>query len=84
MEEAGAENITFRLKYQNGEETMFTVKRAVKMQKVFNAYAGRKGVNVDYFRFLLDGKSIWGGETPETLDLDDNDQIDVFLQMCGC
>ena len=75
----GVEAITFRLRDQNGEETMFTVKRGIKMQKVFNAYAGRKGVDVADFRFYLHGENIWGGETPETLDLEENDEIDVFL-----
>ncbi len=83
-EKESAEEITFRLKDQNGEETMFKVKRAIKMQKVMNAYAGRKGVDVRDLRFLLDGKSVLGADTPETLDLEDNDQIDVFLQLRGC
>ena len=34
---------------------------------------------------MISGEPIRGWrETPETLDLQDNDQIDVFLAMCGC
>ena len=33
--EGGAEPITIRVKDQNGEETMFKVKRSTKMAKVF-------------------------------------------------
>ena len=84
MEEAGAEIITFRLKDQNGEVTMFTVERTVRMQKVFEAYADRKGVDVGDFRCALDGEPIWGGETPETLDLKHNDQVDAVLVQSGC
>ncbi len=82
-EEEGAELITLRLKFQTGEETMFTLKRTTKMAKVFNAYADRKGVDVSDLRFLAD-EPVGFNDTPETLDLEDNDQIDVSLRQCGC
>ncbi|KAL7455145.1 hypothetical protein ACHAWC_006729 [Mediolabrus comicus] len=84
--EAGAEAITIILKDQNGEETMFKVKRTTKLAKVMNAYADRKGVDVNRLRFMADpiGGSICFNDTPETLDLEDNDQIYVSLQQIGC
>ena len=45
------------------------------MEKVFATYAGRKGVNVDSLRFLLDGQRIEKHTTPAELDLEDEDQI---------
>ncbi|KAL7448441.1 hypothetical protein ACHAWC_000627, partial [Mediolabrus comicus] len=78
------EVITIRLTDQNGEETMFKVKRAIKMQKVMDAYAGKKGVDVRDLRFMQHGLTVIGADTPETLDLEDNDQIDVFLGQRGC
>ena len=36
--------ITIRVKDQNGEETMFKIKKTTRMKKVFATYAARKGV----------------------------------------
>ena len=38
---------------QNGEETMFKIKKSTKMKKVFAAYAARKGVEANASKFLL-------------------------------
>lgn len=81
--EGGSEPITIRVKDQNGEETMFKVKRSTKMAKVFNTYAGKKGVEVKSMRFMLDGEAVDHDSTPSDLDLEDNDQIDCFLQQVG-
>jgi small ubiquitin-related modifier len=53
------------------------------MEKVFNAYAQRKGVNPGALRFLLDGQRINGDQTPKLLDLEDQDQIDCLLEQQG-
>jgi small ubiquitin-related modifier len=53
------------------------------MQKVFIAYASAKGLNVDELRFCLDGQRIQPSDTPETLKLEDQDQIDCFLAQDG-
>ena len=45
------------------------------MEKVFATYAGRKGVNVESLRFLLDGQRIQKDDTPASLDLENEDQI---------
>ena len=53
------------------------------MSKVFSNYAQRKGVQPDSLRFLLDGERITEGETPKTLELEDQDQIDCMLEQTG-
>jgi small ubiquitin-related modifier len=58
---------------------MLKVKRTTKMEKVFEAYAGRKGVDIHGLRFLLDGERVSFDDTPEELELKDGDQIDVWL-----
>lgn len=50
------------------------------MQKVFETYAQRKGVQVSSLRFLLDGERIEATSTPKMLELDDQDQIDCMLE----
>ena len=81
--EEGGETITLRVKDQTGEETFFKVKKSTKMDEVFNAYASRKGVDKSALRFLVDGERIGTDATPKTLDLEDQDQIDVVLEQTG-
>ena len=78
------QGITLRLRGLNGEETMFKVGRRAKMGKVFNAYASKKGVHAHQIRFLLYGERIDSEATPASLNLDDGDQIDCFLQTIAC
>jgi small ubiquitin-related modifier len=68
---------------QTGEETFFKIKKTTKMTKVFANYASRKGVQPDSIRFLLDGERIPNDATPESLDLEDQDQIDCMLEQTG-
>lgn len=68
---------------KSGEETFFKVKKTTKMQKVFDAYASRKGVAKNAMRFLVDGERIEEDATPESLDLEDQDQIDCLLEQTG-
>ena len=63
---------------QAGEETFYKVKKSTQMEKVFKAYAQKKGVCQRSFLLSLDGDPIRGSETPQTLELDDHDQIDVI------
>jgi small ubiquitin-related modifier len=68
---------------QTGEETFFKIKKSTKMTKVFANYAQRKGVQTESLRFLLDGERIPDGATPQTLELEDQDQIDCMLEQTG-
>mmetsp|Transcript_3645 Transcript_3645/g.3444 ORF Transcript_3645/g.3444 Transcript_3645/m.3444 type:complete len:97 (+) Transcript_3645:180-470(+) len=81
--EGGAEQITIRVRDQTGEETVFKIKKTTKMAKVFNAYSQRKGVDSNSLRFLLDGERITEDQTPKTLELEDEDQIDCVLEQVG-
>ena len=53
------------------------------MSKIFNAYAKRKGVSPEQLRFLVDGERVAPEETVKTMELDDQDQLDVLLQQVG-
>mmetsp|Transcript_12008 Transcript_12008/g.18928 ORF Transcript_12008/g.18928 Transcript_12008/m.18928 type:complete len:91 (-) Transcript_12008:106-378(-) len=78
-----SEPITIRVRDQTGEETFFKIKKSTKMSKVFETYASRKGVQSSSLRFLLDGERIEPYQTPQELDLDDQDQIDCMLEQSG-
>jgi|EP00945_MAST-04E_sp_MAST-4E-sp1_P004009 small ubiquitin-related modifier len=77
-------NITLRVKCNSDDsETFFKVKMTTKMGKVFNAYCARKRSQRSAFRFLLDGERIDDDDTPKSLELEDQDQIDCFMEMIG-
>ena len=53
------------------------------MSKVMQTYASRKGVDSTTLRFLVDGERVKPDDTPGSLDLDDQDQIDCMLEQSG-
>ena len=74
-----APSLNIRLhKVPEGDEVVFRVKTTTKLQRLFDTYALRKGLDVGSLRFLLDGKRLNGDQTPEDVDMEDGDQIDVF------
>ena len=78
--EAGGENsLNIRIRDQTGEETFFKVKKTTKLDKVFNAYSQRKGVNATSLRFLFDGQRVRGDQKPEDINMEDGDRVDVML-----
>lgn len=67
----------------NNEETYFKVKLNTKLNKIFNAFAERKGVSLTGMRFLFNGERLKEGDTPEMVGMKDKDQIDVILHQTG-
>ena len=73
-----APSLNIRLhKVPEGEDVFFKVKTTTKLQKVFDAYATARYPGRDLL-FLLDGERLNGNQTPEDVDMEDGDQIDVF------
>jgi ubiquitin len=70
-------HITIRIKSADGEETYFKMNRATRMGKVFDAYAQRKNMMRNDYKFHLDSQLIGDDDTPDDLGLDDQDVIDV-------
>ena len=75
--------LTVRVRDQTGEETFFKLSYGTRMQKLFETYARRKGLNSSSLRFLLDGERINGDSTSRRLELRDQDQIDCPLEQQG-
>ena len=67
-------------------ETLFKVKRTTKMWKIFNAFCKQLDADIEpkMLRFLFDGERFEPDSTPEMLQLEDGDQLDVMLEQCGC
>ena len=67
---------------QTGEEE-YKMHRSARMERLFRAYASRKGVCVEVLRFVLCGSRVNSDDTPASLELNDGDQIDIYLEQCG-
>jgi len=84
---AGGEdpNATINIKVvsSTGEEVFFKIKRSTRLSKLQGAYASKVGKDVGSIRFLYDGTRINDDDTPLSLEMDDNDTIDVMVEQVG-
>jgi small ubiquitin-related modifier len=76
-------NIVVVLKNGASNETSFKVKPTTKFGKLMNAYAKQQSKNLNTFRFFFEGRRILEGDTPGSLELENGDMVDVFLEQLG-
>jgi small ubiquitin-related modifier len=76
--------VDIRLIDHNGEETMSRVRQTTRFGRVMRAYVSRTGAIAHDLRFLLYGEQIDPYQTIADLDLQDGDQVEVFLAQTGC
>ncbi|CAN6980296.1 unnamed protein product [Brassica oleracea var. botrytis] len=65
------------------DEVFFKIQKITQLKKLMYVYCNRRGLKLDAFAFLFDGKRIRGNETPDELDMKDGDKIDAFRSMGG-
>lgn len=83
-EEKPAEaQIEIRVVSQDGAEVRFKLKKTTPLQKVFDAFCKQQDLKVENCRFMLDGSRLKGTQTPQDLDLEDNDMIDMVREQIG-
>mmetsp|Transcript_6478 Transcript_6478/g.15293 ORF Transcript_6478/g.15293 Transcript_6478/m.15293 type:complete len:271 (-) Transcript_6478:306-1118(-) len=79
----GSLTICFR---DQGPEKIFTkMKRTTRLGTAFQSFAKRKGLNkTEDLRFILYGDRVYDLDTPESLGMNDMDQIDAVRNAHGC
>ncbi|EJD06164.1 ubiquitin-like protein [Fomitiporia mediterranea MF3/22] len=82
VEDANAP-INIKVLSAQGEEVYFKIKRSTKLSKLQTAYAHKIGKEVSTIRFLYDGERINEDDTPASLDMEENDTIDVMVEQVG-
>jgi len=75
--------INVKVVSSTGDEIFFKIKRSTKLSKLQGAYATKVGKDVASIRFLYDGSRINDDDTPSSLDMEDNDTIDVMVEQVG-
>ena len=77
---AGYEGEYIRLKVVGrfDDEVHFRVKQTTKMGKIMKSYSGGVGLPDTCLRFLFDGRRINEDDTAESLEMKQDDVVDVF------
>ena len=76
---------TIKLKVvgQDSNIVHFMVKQTTKMRKLKKSYSQRVGAPVAHLKFLFDGHRIKDEETPEALEMEQNDMIEAHQMLPG-
>ena len=77
------ENINIKCIDQSGREIFFKLKTTTPFSKMFDAYATKTRLNVAGLRFLFDGTRVNSSDTPEKLQMEDGDVIDIYMEQVG-
>lgn len=67
----------------DNNEVHFKIKKWTKLEKLMEAFCERHGKVPDTVRFLFEGKRIQGSDTPEKLEMENDDTIEVHYQQIG-
>ena len=61
----------------NGDEIYFLMKKTAKMEKLKITYSQRIGIHVFSLEFCFNGVRIMDDDTPESLEMEQDDVIEV-------
>lgn len=79
----GTEHVNLKVCGQDGSVVQFKIKKATQLKKLMQAYCDRQGLDANQIRFRFDGTPIQDTDSPASLDMEDDDTIDVFTQQTG-
>ncbi|EEQ28753.1 SUMO protein smt3 [Microsporum canis] len=67
----------------NNNEVFFKIKRSTQLKKLMDAFCERQGKQLSTVRFLFDGTRVRPDDSPETLDMQDGDTLEVHQEQIG-
>ncbi|KIW03406.1 uncharacterized protein PV09_05611 [Verruconis gallopava] len=67
----------------SNNEIFFKIKRTTQLKKLMDAFCERSGKSPQSVRFLFDGSRVSGTDTPDTLDMQDGDTLEVHQEQVG-
>jgi len=68
---------------QDGNVVHFKMKKKTALKKLMEAYCARQSLQMDQIRFLLDGNRLGENQTPDELEMQDDDVIDALAALGG-
>ncbi|KAM4059375.1 ubiquitin-2 like rad60 SUMO-like domain-containing protein [Hirsutella rhossiliensis] len=82
QEAAPSEHLNIKVT-DNNNEVFFKIKRSTKLEKLMNAFCERQGKNINSVRFLFEGARVQPTDTPDTLEMQDGDTLEVHQEQVG-
>ncbi|KAK5652600.1 hypothetical protein OQA88_10361 [Cercophora sp. LCS_1] len=79
---AGAEHLNIKVT-DNNNEVFFKIKRNTKLDKLMTAFCERQGKSPASVRFLFEGQRVQPADTPDTLEMQDGDTLEVHQEQVG-
>ena len=76
-------HINIKVKAQDGTEIYFKIKRSTQLKKLMDAYCQRQGLANNQCRFIFDGERIKDEDSPDSLEMENGDEIDVMVEPTG-
>jgi len=67
----------------NNNEVFFKIKRTTALKKLMDAFCERQGKAANSVRFLFDGSRVQPTDSPDTLDMQDGDTLEVHQEQIG-
>ena len=67
----------------NNNEVFFKIKRSTKLEKLMTAFCDRQGKTLNSVRFLFEGQRVQPADTPDTLEMQDGDTLEVHQEQVG-
>ena len=61
----------------------FKMKKKTQLKKLMEAYCARQSLQMEQIRFLFDGNRLRDSQTPDELEMEDDDVIDAMLFQVG-
>jgi small ubiquitin-related modifier len=78
----GAEHLNIKVT-DNNNEVFFKIKRSTKLEKLMSAFCERQGKTLASVRFLFEGQRVQPTDTPDTLEMQDGDTLEVHQEQVG-
>ncbi|KAK3253573.1 hypothetical protein CYMTET_37178 [Cymbomonas tetramitiformis] len=83
QEQKGGETINIKVKDQDSNEVHFRVKTTTKFDKIMSAFCEKRGIDKQLTRFIFDGHRLRPDQTPQEVDMEEGDSIDMMLEQVG-
>ncbi|KAJ3045567.1 hypothetical protein HDV00_009224 [Rhizophlyctis rosea] len=75
--------MTLQFDAHNGNVRMMKIRSKSPLGKIMEEYREQQGVSKDMIRFLYQGTRLMGTETPDEMEMEDGDSVDVTYQQLG-
>ncbi|KAL6920158.1 hypothetical protein ACHAPO_000982 [Fusarium lateritium] len=79
---ANSEHLNIKVT-DNNNEVFFKIKRTTKLEKLMTAFCERQGKTTSSVRFLFDGTRVQPTDTPDALEMQDGDTLEVHQEQVG-